>query len=54
LHGRVDDLIASGELPMRLSLSAGLAQYPTEGGDVDALFRLADERLYEAKRAKAA
>jgi diguanylate cyclase (GGDEF)-like protein len=54
LHGRVDDLIASGELPMRLSLSAGLAQYPTEGGDVDALFRLADERLYEAKRVKAA
>jgi hypothetical protein len=54
LHGRVDDLIASGELPMRLSLSAGLVQYPTDGGDVDALFRLADERLYEAKRAKAA
>ena len=54
LHGRVDQLIATGELPVPVSLSAGLAQYPTEGGDVDALFRLADERLYAAKRARAA
>jgi diguanylate cyclase (GGDEF)-like protein len=54
LHGRVDQLLASGELPVPVSLSAGLAQYPTEGDDVDALFRLADERLYAAKRARAA
>jgi diguanylate cyclase (GGDEF)-like protein len=54
LHGRIDVLIASGELPVPVALSAGLAQYPSEGNDVDALFRLADERLYAAKRAKAA
>src|SRR5918912_2364720 len=54
LHARVDELIASGELPIPVALSAGLAQYPSEGRNVDALFRLADERLYEAKRAKAA
>jgi diguanylate cyclase (GGDEF)-like protein len=54
LHARVDELIATGELPIPVALSAGLAQYPTEGQTVDALFRLADERLYEAKRAKAA
>jgi diguanylate cyclase (GGDEF)-like protein len=54
LHARIDELIASGELPIPVSLSAGLAQYPSEGRNVDALFRLADERLYEAKRAKAA
>lgn len=54
LHSRIDGLIASGELPVPVSLSAGLAQYPTEGRNVDTLFRLADERLYEAKRAKAA
>jgi GGDEF domain-containing protein len=35
-------------------VSAGLATYPHEGVTADALFRLADERLYEAKRAKVA
>jgi diguanylate cyclase (GGDEF)-like protein len=54
LHTKLDELIASGELPVPVALSAGLALYPSEGGDVDELFRLADERLYEAKRAKAA
>lgn len=54
LHARVDELIESGELPVPVALSAGLAQYPLEGRDADALFRLADLRLYEAKRAKAA
>jgi diguanylate cyclase (GGDEF)-like protein len=54
LHARLDELIATGELPIPVTLSAGLAHYPGEGRDVDALFRLADERLYEAKRAKAA
>ncbi len=54
LHARIDELFASGELSVPVALSAGLAQYPSEGRDVDALFRLADERLYEAKRAKVA
>jgi diguanylate cyclase (GGDEF)-like protein len=54
LHARIDELIASGELAVPLAVSAGVAQYPTEARDVDSLFGLADERLYESKRAKAA
>ncbi len=54
LHARVDALIASGELAIPVSLSAGVAQYPGEAPDAESLFRLADERLYESKRAKAA
>jgi GGDEF domain-containing protein len=33
--------------------SAGLATFPGEATEADALFRLADRRLYEAKRSKA-
>jgi GGDEF domain-containing protein len=31
-----------------------VAHFPDEGADADALFRLADERLYESKRTSAA
>jgi diguanylate cyclase (GGDEF)-like protein len=54
LHGRIDELIGSGELPVPVALSAGVAQYPTDAPDGEALFRLADERLYASKRAKVA
>jgi diguanylate cyclase (GGDEF)-like protein len=54
LHERIDELIAAGELPVSVAISAGVAHFPTEAGDPDALFRLADTRLYEDKRAKAA
>lgn len=54
LKDRVDELVGAGELPAGCSFSAGLAHFPDEVGDVDALFRLADQRLYEAKRASAA
>jgi diguanylate cyclase (GGDEF)-like protein len=53
---RFDDLIdeekAGGRLPSTFAISAGLASFPQEVVSADALFRLADERLYEAKRAK--
>jgi diguanylate cyclase (GGDEF)-like protein len=55
---RVQDLLdeeaSAGRLPEGFAISAGLASYPQEGVSADALFRLADERLYDAKRAKAA
>jgi diguanylate cyclase (GGDEF)-like protein len=54
LHDRIDELVELGELPTRSSFSAGCATFPDEAVDVDKLFRLADSRLYEAKRARAA
>jgi diguanylate cyclase (GGDEF)-like protein len=54
LHARIDTLVAAGGLPVPVSVSAGVARYPDDGGDAETLFQVADERLYEAKRAKAA
>src|SRR5689334_16291723 len=39
LHARIDGLIASGELPIPVSLSAGVAEYPAEARDGDSLLR---------------
>lgn len=49
---RLDELAAAGEFPAGFSISPGVAHFPTEAGDADALFRLADERLYAAKRGR--
>jgi GGDEF domain-containing protein len=38
-------------LDVRLTLSAGLASYPDDCADADALMRCADAALYAAKRA---
>jgi diguanylate cyclase (GGDEF)-like protein len=54
LHDRVDELIELGELPGPCGFSTGFASFPEEAADADALFRLADERLYDAKRSSAA
>jgi diguanylate cyclase (GGDEF)-like protein len=54
LGDQVDELGAGDELPTGFAFSAGLAHFPDEAGDTDALFRVADQRLYESKRASAA
>jgi diguanylate cyclase (GGDEF)-like protein len=54
LSDQVDELVAGDELPADFAFSAGLAHFPDETGDADALFRVADQRLYESKRASAA
>ena len=54
MSDRIDELIELGELPTGWSFSAGCATFPEEAADVDGLSRLADSRLYEAKRASAA
>ena len=39
-----------GAPPLNLTLSIGLASFPDDGPDPEALFERADQRLYEAKR----
>jgi diguanylate cyclase (GGDEF)-like protein len=51
LVDRCDELVAEGELPAGFSFSPGLAHFPDDGESTDALFRIADSRLYEHKRA---
>jgi diguanylate cyclase (GGDEF)-like protein len=52
LVDRLDEAAGTGELPAGFSISPGLAHYPTDGADADALFRAADAGLYEAKRSR--
>jgi diguanylate cyclase (GGDEF)-like protein len=50
LRDRADELTESGELPSDFGFSAGLANFPADGDNVEAIFRAADRRLYENKR----
>jgi diguanylate cyclase (GGDEF)-like protein len=50
----IDESLARGELPPGFSVSPGLAHYPTDGDSAQTLYKVADVRLYEAKRAKQA
>lgn len=50
LDDRIDEEHGGGRLPEGFSVSAGLAHFPTEATTADALLRLADSRLYDAKR----
>ena len=52
-HDLIDEEASGGRLPEGFEVSAGLASYPSDAVSADSLFRLADERLYETKRAKA-
>jgi diguanylate cyclase (GGDEF)-like protein len=52
LVDRLDELAAAGELPAGFSISPGMAHYPADGAAGDALFRAADARSYDVKRAR--
>jgi diguanylate cyclase (GGDEF)-like protein len=52
LVDRFAEEVAARELPVGFGFSPGLAYFPTDGQTADELFRAADSRLYEAKRAK--
>jgi PleD family two-component response regulator len=47
---REEEFHAEGQ-SFTLSFSAGVAQFPRDGADIDALYRSADEALYQAKSA---
>jgi diguanylate cyclase (GGDEF)-like protein len=51
LNDELDELVMRGELPEGFSISPGVAHFPTDVSSADELFRVADERLYDAKRA---
>ena len=48
-----DEEAAAGRLPAGFKISAGVATYPEDADSSGGLFRVADQRLYDAKRAKA-
>src|SRR5437763_2536979 len=54
LRARIADLAASAALIVAVVISAGVARYPDDGGDAATLFAVADGRLYDAKRDRAA
>ena len=54
LHEQIDDLIAASELPDVVTVSGGLSYFPADGETAETLFRVADERLYDSKRAREA
>ena len=54
LRVRLRELVEAGELAVQVAISAGVTRYPDDGADAATLFAVADRRLYEAKRARAA
>ena len=54
LQDLIDEELSAGRLPEGFAVSAGLACFPDDAQNADGLFRVADTRLYELKRAKAA
>jgi diguanylate cyclase (GGDEF)-like protein len=50
---RLEEQIAAGPFPDEFAVSAGRAHFPTEAKTSVELFRVADGRLYEAKRSGA-
>ena len=47
---RLQEKLSADEFPAGFSISAGQSHYPSDGETPPELFRVADQRLYEAKR----
>jgi diguanylate cyclase (GGDEF)-like protein len=52
LERHVAELSGGGDLPRGLTISAGVAHYPSDGLTTEDLLRRADTRLYDVKRAR--
>ena len=52
VSGRIQALLASDPREPRISVSAGVAEFPADGGSSEALIRAADGVLYRAKRSR--
>lgn len=50
-HLRDEPFEFPGAEPLRVTFSAGIAQFPVDGEDLPALYRVADATLYKAKQA---
>jgi len=48
---RAEPFDLPGAEPLRVTFSAGIAQFPVDGDDLPALYRVADATLYQAKQA---
>ncbi len=48
---RQEEFSGPGDVQFRITFSAGVAEYPTDGADLQALYRAADQTLYQAKKA---
>ncbi|HET7460694.1 MAG TPA: response regulator [Longimicrobium sp.] len=48
---RAEPFELTGAEPLRVTFSAGIAQFPVDGGELPALYRVADATLYQAKGA---
>ncbi len=46
---RTEEFAGKEDAKFHCSFSAGISQYPCDGGSLDALYRVADEALYRAK-----
>jgi diguanylate cyclase (GGDEF)-like protein len=48
---RQEEFVAPNYTKFRLTFSAGVAQYPEDGADLQLLYKSADTALYQAKAA---
>ncbi len=53
IHAALEEPFVLGELPLEVAASVGVAAYPEQGADLDALLQHADVAMYVAKESQA-